>query len=111
AHNPAVSDRGAVFACDDHALIVSETDGEFDATTVPYPSAAADGPASGFGHRPGTPLLGAVTADGGGLVLDVAHRDWIDLDLARAVTVTGTGEEGPLLALTQDGRLHSFDTD
>src|SRR5690606_35149660 len=30
---------------------------------------------------------------------------------ARAVTVTGTGEEGPLLALTQDGRLHSFDTD
>lgn len=107
ARHPAVTKRGAVFACDDGALLISGTDGEIDAEMLPYPDSG--GIEGGFQHRSGTPVLGAMTDDGTALVLDVADKNWTELDAPAAVAVAGTGEDMPVLVLTEDGKLRSFD--
>ncbi|PRY59905.1 hypothetical protein [Glycomyces artemisiae] len=109
--SPTVTRRGAVFACADGALLVSG-EGDLTAEKIPYPAGASvDG---GLHHRPGTPMLAARTGDGGVLVLDLKAREWTALDrtahdLADAVAVSATGEDSPVLVLTEDGVLRSFD--
>ncbi|MEU5870853.1 hypothetical protein AB0A73_04750 [Glycomyces sp. NPDC047369] len=104
--SPTITRRGAVFACADGVLLVSG-EGDLAAEKIPYPDGAGiDG---GLHHRPGTSVLAARGADGGVLVLDLKERDWTALDVADAVAVSATGEDSPVLVLTRDGMLRSFD--
>jgi hypothetical protein len=105
-HSPTVTQRGAVFACADGALLVSGK-GELTAEKIPYPE--GDGITGGFHHRPGTPVLAARSASGGVLVLDIKARQWVTLDIPEVVSVAATGEDSPVLVLTEDGVLRSYD--
>ncbi|MFG3340882.1 hypothetical protein [Glycomyces sp. NPDC048151] len=106
ARSPAVTSRGAVFACDDGALLITG-EGELTAEKIPYPE--GDGVEGGFHHRPGTPVLAARAASGGVLVLDVKARQWTALDTPEPVALAATGEDAPVLVLAQDGVLRSYD--
>ncbi|MFB9660316.1 hypothetical protein ACFQS3_11160 [Glycomyces mayteni] len=114
--SPTVTRRGAVFACEDGVLLVTGDD-ELTAEKIPYPAGESlDG---GLHHRPGTSVLAARSDGGGALVLDLKEREWTALDwtaddtaangAADAVAVTATGEDAPVLVLTRDGVLRSFD--
>ncbi|GAA1659440.1 lipoprotein [Glycomyces endophyticus] len=105
-HAPAVTRRGAVIACADGALLVSG-EGGLTAEKIPYP--AGGGVDGGFHHRAGAAVLAATGDDGGVLVLDVKGRKWTALDVADPVAVVATGEDTPVLVLTGDGALSSFD--
>lgn len=101
-----VTRRGAVFACEDGALLVSGS-GELTAEKIPYPDGGGiDG---GFHHRPGTALLAARSQTGAVLMLNLKERRWITLDSPEAAAVSATGEDTPVLVLTRDGVLRSFD--
>ncbi|MEU6857530.1 hypothetical protein AB0B28_01445 [Glycomyces sp. NPDC046736] len=100
-----VTRRGAVFACRDGALLISGED-DLTAEAVPYPEGGVEG---GFHHRPGTAMLAARNRTGDVLVLDLEERRWRELDAQNAVAVSATGEDSPVLVLTEDGALHSFD--
>ncbi|RRS01515.1 hypothetical protein [Glycomyces terrestris] len=100
-----VTRRGAVFACADGALLVSGDD-DLTAEPIPYPGSAVEG---GFHHRPGTAVLAARAQDGGVLVLDLKERAWIAIAVEDPVAVSATGEDSPVLVLTADGVLRSFD--
>lgn len=108
-HAPTVTRRGAVFACEDGALLVSGAD--LTAEKIPYPDSAlhSGGIEGGFHQRPGTALLAARGRDGAVLVLDLKERQWRELDAPDAVAVSATGEDSPVLVLTADGALHSYD--
>lgn len=102
----AVTGRGAVFGCADGALLITGED-EPTAEKIPYPDGAVV--VGGFHHRPGTPVLAARGQDGGVLVLDLKERRWSEIEVADAVAVSATGEDAPVLVLTADGTLRSFD--
>ncbi|MEU5155751.1 hypothetical protein [Glycomyces sp. NPDC021274] len=102
---PTITRRGAVFACQDGALLISG-EGDLIAEKIPYPDAGIDG---GFHHRPGTALLAARSQTGAVLVLDLKERQWRELEVQHAVAVSATGEDSPVLVLTEDGVLQSFD--
>jgi hypothetical protein len=101
-----VTRRGAVFACEDGALLISGS-GELTAEKIPYPEDG--GIVGGFHHRPDTSVLAARSRSGAALVLDLKARQWITLDSPEAVAVSATGEDSPVLVLTRDGALRSFD--
>lgn len=100
-----VTRRGAVFACQDGALLVSG-EGELTAEKIPYPGAGIDG---GFHHRPGTSVLAARGQDGSVLVLDLKERQWTAMESPGAAAVSATGEDSPVLVLGDDGVLRSYD--
>ncbi|MCD0446979.1 hypothetical protein LO763_25495 [Glycomyces sp. A-F 0318] len=103
----AATRRGAVFACEDGALLVSGDGGELAAEKIPYPE--GEGVDGGFHHRPGTAVLAARSLTGEALVLDVKARRWLTLDGPEAVAVSATGEDSPVLVLGWDGVLRSYD--
>ncbi|GAA2135720.1 hypothetical protein [Glycomyces algeriensis] len=107
---PTVTRRGAVFACEDGALLVSG-EAELTAEKIPFPDSTLNsgGIDGGFHQRPGTALLAARSRTGAVLVLDLKERQWRELDVPDAVAVSATGEDSPVLVLTEDGVLHSFD--
>jgi hypothetical protein len=100
-----VTRRGAVFGCQDGALLVTG-EAELAAEKIPYPGSGIDG---GFHHRPGTSVLAAHSRTGAVLVLDLKERQWRELEVQDAVAVSATGEDSPVLVLTKDGVLRSFD--
>ena len=102
---PTVTRRGAVFGCQDGALLISG-DEELTAEKIPYPDGGIDG---GFHHRPGTSVLAAHSPTGAVLVLDLKERHWTSIAVPDAVAVSATGEDSPVLVLTGDGVLRSFD--
>lgn len=102
---PTVTRRGAVFACEEGVLLVSG-DEELTAETIAYPGTGVEGR---FHHRPGTAVLAAHGRDGGVQVLDLKERHWTEIEVQDAVAVCATGEDAPVLVLTADGVLRSFD--
>ncbi|MGH8877886.1 MAG: hypothetical protein ACRD0P_11165 [Stackebrandtia sp.] len=106
---PAVTTHGGVFGCEDGALLITETDGKLKSEKVDYPDGVRGDITGGFDHRPGAPLLAAKTEAGDGIVLDVKKRKWSVLDTTGAVAVSALGEDFPVLALTEDGKLRAFD--
>ncbi|MQM24214.1 hypothetical protein [Glycomyces albidus] len=100
-----VTRRGAVFGCRDGAVLITGDD-ELTAETIPYPGAGVDG---GFHHRPGTAAPAARSETGGILVLDIKERRWTEIPVQGVVAVTATGEDSPVLVLTDDGVLRSYD--
>lgn len=107
----AVTRRGVVFGCADGALLVSEKDGVFTGEKIPYPQeTGARERATGFSHRPGGTTLAARAGDGAVWSLDVGRRTWRYLETGPVAAVNAVGEGGPLLVLTRDGRLRSFDS-
>lgn len=106
----ALTRSGLVLACDDGALEVTESDGEFSAEPVPYPDGTDDGDrAESLGHRPFATTVAAPAGDDGVWVLESGSGEWNRLDLPDTVAATAIGEGGPVLALTGDGRLHALD--
>ncbi|SDD75371.1 hypothetical protein [Glycomyces harbinensis] len=104
---PTVTRRGAVFGCEDGALLIAGGgDEELTAEKIPYPDGGIDG---GFHHRPGTAVLAAHGLSGEVLVLDLKERRWTEIDVPDAVAVSATGEDSPVLVLTEDGVLRSYD--
>lgn len=102
----AVTRRGLVVGCAEGALHLSEEDDALEASVLPYPGS---GRVDSFHHRPGSAALAALSTDGDPWVLDLAAAEWSALDLDDTVAVTAVGEGMPVLALTDDGSLHSFD--
>ena len=102
----AVTRRGLVVGCAEGALHLSEEDDALEASVLPYPGS---GRVDSFHHRPGSAVLAALSTDGDPWVLDLAAAEWSALDLDDTVAVTAVGEGMPVLALTDDGSLHSFD--
>lgn len=106
----AATRSGLFLACEDGALEVKESDGEFSAASVPYPEdTGADERAEALHHRPHASTVAAPAGDGGVWVLESAAKEWDRLDLPDTVAATAIGEGGPVLALTGDGRLHALD--
>ncbi|WP_227012606.1 MULTISPECIES: hypothetical protein [unclassified Pseudonocardia] len=106
----AVTRRGAVFGCADGALLVSEDDGVFSGTRIPYPEPVDDDQrARAFASRPGSSTLAAPAGEQGAWSLDLGRRTWTRVATGPAVAVNTVGERGPLLALGRDGVLRAFD--
>lgn len=106
----ALTRSGLFLACDEGALEVSESDGEFSAEPVPYPDGTDDGDrAESLHHRPLATTVASPAGDDGVWVLESGSQEWNRLDLPDAVAATAIGEGGPVLALTADGRLHALD--
>ena len=102
----AVTRRGLVVGCAEGALHLTSEDDALEASVLPYPGA---GRVESFHHRPGSAVLATLSTDGDPWILDLAAAEWRALDLDDPVTVTAVGEGMPVLALTGDGSLHSFD--
>ncbi|MEV0618961.1 hypothetical protein AB0I81_36975 [Nonomuraea sp. NPDC050404] len=110
AEGTAVTRRGVVFGCADGALLVTGKDGEFEGVKIRYPDGTAAGErAKEFVQRPGSPTLAAKAGDTGIWVLDVTGRKWRLLKTGPVVAVCATGEDTPVLSLTEDGVLHAHD--
>ncbi|MFD6071540.1 WD40 repeat domain-containing protein [Amycolatopsis lurida] len=106
----AVTRRGAVFGCADGALLVAEKDGAFSGVKIPYPrDVSAQERATAFSHRPGGSTLAARAGESAVWSLDVGRRSWQHVETGPVATVNAVGEGGPLLVLTRDGKLRSFD--
>ncbi|RAS70889.1 ABC-type Mn2+/Zn2+ transport system permease subunit [Lentzea atacamensis] len=106
----AVTRRGVVFGCADGALVVTGKDGSFTGEKIPYPRAVAETDrAVEFRHRPGSTTLAAEAGDLGVWSLDVRAKKWTLLETGPVAAVNAVGEGGPLLTLTPDGILHSYD--
>lgn len=106
----AVTRRGVVFGCADGALLVTEKDGAFTGVKIPYPrSVTAPERATAFFHRPGASTLAARAGESAVWSLDVARRSWQHVETGPVAAVNAVGEGGPLLVLSRDGRLRSFD--
>lgn len=106
----AVTRRGAVFGCADGALLVSEKDGVFTGSRIPYPRPVPDDErARAFAGRPGSSVLAARAGDEGAWSLDLGRRTWTRVPTGPAVAVNTVGEQGPFLALGPDGVLRAFD--
>lgn len=102
-----VTRRGAVFSCDDGALLVTERDDRFMAEKMPYPAGTA-GNVPDFFHRPGSDVLVAVR-ESRILVLDIARRTWHPIETGPVTAATTAGAGTAVLALTPDGVLHAYD--
>ncbi|GLW98441.1 ABC transporter [Microtetraspora sp. NBRC 16547] len=106
----AVTRRGAVFGCADGALLVTERGGVFSGEKLRYPgNPSEDDRVREFAHRPGSTTLAGRTGDRGIWVLDLSARKWTLLKTGPAVAVTAIGDGAPVLSLTADGVLHSYD--
>ncbi|WP_409496370.1 hypothetical protein [Amycolatopsis sp. cmx-11-12] len=106
----AVTRRGVVFGCADGALLVTEKDGAFTGVKIPYPrSVTARERATAFFHRPGASTLAARAGESAVWSLDVARRGWQHVETGPVAAVNAVGEGGPLLVLSRDGKLRSFD--
>jgi len=110
-----VTRRGAVFGCADGALLV----GGKGAEKIPHrderpgelherPGELNERPGELTG-RPGSTVLAAIAGDGGVWVLDVTAKSWKRLETGPVAAVTATGPQAPVLVLTTDGVLHSWD--
>lgn len=107
----AVTRRGVVFGCADGALVVSGKDGSFAGEAIPYPRAVPEAErAVEFRHRPGSTTLAANAGHPGVWSLDVRAKKWTLVETGPVTAVNAVGEGGPLLTLTADGVLHSYDT-
>ncbi|WP_410581215.1 hypothetical protein [Amycolatopsis sp. lyj-108] len=106
----AVTRRGVVFGCADGALLVTEKDGAFAGVKIPYPrSVTAQERATAFFHRPGGSTLAARAGESAVWSLDVGRRSWQYVETGPVAAVNAVGEGGPLLVLSRDGKLRSFD--
>ncbi|WP_232667950.1 hypothetical protein [Pseudonocardia sp. TRM90224] len=106
----ALTRRGAVFGCADGALLVTERDGVFTGTKIPYPRPVPDGErVREFAHRPGSSTLAGPAGERGVWSLDLARAEWTFVETGPVVAVNTPGEGAPLLALTADGVLHGYD--
>ncbi|MEE2039897.1 ABC transporter [Nocardiopsis sp. CT-R113] len=106
----ATTRRGLVIGCDEGAFLVTEDDGEFTGELLPHPDGLpADARPDGFHHRPGAAALATVPAPDTVLALDLAEPRWDHWELPGVVSVAAIGEGASVLALTEDGTLHSFD--
>ncbi|KFU82529.1 hypothetical protein SAMN04489729_0923 [Amycolatopsis lurida] len=106
----AVTRRGAVFGCADGALLVTEKDGAFAGVKIPYPrDVSTQERATAFSHRPGGSTLAARAGESAVWSLDVGRRSWQHVETGPVAAVNAVGEGGPLLVLTRDGKLRSFD--
>ncbi|MEV7548333.1 hypothetical protein AB0N89_01755 [Amycolatopsis sp. NPDC089917] len=106
----AVTRRGVVFGCADGALLVTEKDGVFTGSKIPYPrSVDAQERATAFFHRPGAATLAARAGEAAAWFLDIGRRGWQYVETGPVTAVSAVGEGGQLLALTRDGTLRSFD--
>lgn len=106
----ATARSGLFLACDHGALEVTESDGELSAVSVPYPEGTeADERAESLNHRPFASTVAAPAGDDGVWVLEGGAEEWNRLDLPDTVAATAIGEGGPVLALSEDGRLHALD--
>ncbi|GAB3743979.1 lipoprotein [Amycolatopsis oliviviridis] len=106
----AVTRRGVVFGCADGALVVTEKDGAFTGAKIPYPrSVDAQERATAFFHRPDAATLAARAGENAVWSLDVGRRSWQYVETGPVAAVSAVGEGGPLLVLSRDGRLRSFD--
>ncbi|WP_431870104.1 ABC transporter [Nocardiopsis eucommiae] len=102
----AVTRRGLVVGCAEGTLHVTEEDGELEAATLPHPGEERAGP---LHHRSGSAVLAALPDDDTLWVLDLAVPEWRAHDQPGTVAATATGEEGPILALADDGTLRALD--
>ncbi|OXM49416.1 hypothetical protein CFP71_30450 [Amycolatopsis thailandensis] len=106
----AVTRRGVVFGCADGALLVTEKDGVFTGSKIPYPrDVTTQERATAFFHRPGAATLAARAGEMAVWFLDVGRRSWQYVETGPVAAVNAVGEGGSLLALTRDGTLRSFD--
>lgn len=106
----AVTRRGVVFGCADGALLVSGDGDSLQGTKIGYPSPVSNTErANDFRHRPGATTLAATSGERGVWTLDVSAQRWNRIDVGPVTAVDSVGEGGPVLALTADGVLHSFD--
>ncbi|MFE9243464.1 ABC transporter [Nocardiopsis sp. NPDC006938] len=102
----ALTRRGLVVGCSEGTLHVTEEDGDLTASTLPHPGEGRGGP---FLHRSGSAVLAALPDDDTLWVLDLAVPEWRAHDQPGTVAATTTGEEGPVLALADDGTLRALD--
>ncbi|MFD3688639.1 ABC transporter [Nocardiopsis sp. NPDC058631] len=106
----ATTRRGLVIGCDEGAFLVTEDDGEFTGELLPHPDDLPENARpEGFHHRPGAAALATVPAPDTVLVLDLSEPRWDHWELPGVVSVAAIGEGASVLALTEDGTLHSFD--
>ncbi|MBN6057422.1 hypothetical protein JYK22_36190 [Nonomuraea sp. RK-328] len=111
----ALTPRGAVFGCADGVLLVTGTARGLDGVKIPYPDEGLR--VRRFGHRPGGTVLAAPaerrtghqSAGAGVWALDVTRRSWTRLRTGPVTAVTAAGDGAPVLALSPDGALRSFD--
>lgn len=98
---------GAVFACTDGALLITEDDGALAAEKIPYPDGGAGHPpAPSLAHRPGSNELAGTAGDGGVWRLDVSKRTWSFLATpVPAVAASAVGDGKRVLAVGADGSL------
>ncbi|MEV6257657.1 zinc ABC transporter permease AztB [Nocardia sp. NPDC051911] len=109
-HGSAVTRRGVVFGCADGALVVTARNAVFSGEKIPYPHGISDGDrATAFFHRAGSATLVAKAGSRGVWVLDVRRKSWTAADTGPVVAANTAGEGAPLLVLTADGLLHSYD--
>lgn len=90
----AVTRRGAVYACADGAVLVTDTG---TTTRIPHP-AGTSGSATGFAHRSGSAGLFA-SGPGGPQLLDVTARSWTPLPAGVPERSTAAGENGPIISV------------
>lgn len=104
----SATQRGAVFACADGALVVTEDDDEFSAADIDYADGAE--PVESLHHRPTTAVLAGITADDEVQILNLAAEEWIHVDTdTTPVAASAAGEDMPVLVLDEDGVLRSYD--
>jgi hypothetical protein len=101
---------GAVLACTDGAVVITEDDGQFAAEKIPYPADAAGiPPATRLEHRKGSNELAAPAGDGGVWHLNVSKRSWKYLKTPVPVAAaSAVGDSKRVLALGVDGSLMSI---
>lgn len=106
----AVTRRGVVFECTDGALLVTGEGDSMQGTKIGYPEPVSNTErANDFRHRPGATTLAAQFGERGVWTLDVSAQRWNRMDVGPVTAVDSVGEGGPVLALTAEGVLHSFD--
>lgn len=113
----AVTRAGAVFGCEDGALVISAgSSGEPVARHIPYP-VAGPGQALGaeraraFDHRPGSSELAAVAGTAGAWHLDPSAETWRLLATPEPlVTAAAAGDGARVLALGAGGTLFTLAT-
>ncbi|RDI44711.1 ABC-type Mn2+/Zn2+ transport system permease subunit [Nocardia mexicana] len=106
----AVTRRGLVVGCADGAVLVTASEGRFDAVKIAYPQPVPEPErAIEFTHRPGSTTLVARAGERGIWVLDIRTRTWRLVETGPVVAANTAGEGSVLLTLTRDGVLHGHD--
>ncbi|MEV0203222.1 hypothetical protein, partial [Nonomuraea sp. NPDC050691] len=112
----ALTPRGVVFGCADGVLLVTGAARGLDGVKIPYPAGGLR--VRRFGHRPGGTVLAApaerqagkpAEKQAGVWVLDVTRRSWTRLRTGPVTAVSAAGDGAPVLALSPDGVLRSYD--